>query len=188
MRSSETETAIKRSCRTLEASCAECSGKVRRAERGLVCASCRCYFHDVTSTRLQADNLHRLMNGRCRFSNSRPDLASTHPGAEPRLYKQYQGPTQDQLVILQWNANGILREMVPLDTVLVLLQVDVACIQKAKLLPKDKNLKFHKIGQFVATTQFWWRQGAKASSSTYVRHGHSLPPVQLLEHPMCWRD
>ena len=32
------------------------------------------------------------------------------PCAEPQLEKQYQGPKQDKLVILPWNANGILRE------------------------------------------------------------------------------
>ena len=81
------------------ASCVECSRKVRRGARRLVCFSCRCHFHFncVTSTRLQADILHRLVNWQCRFRNSRPDLVPNHPVAEPRLHKQYQGPRQDHL-------------------------------------------------------------------------------------------
>ena len=51
-----------------------------------------------------------------------------NPGAEPRIVKQCQGFRQDQLVILQWNANGILREVSALETVLALLLVDIACI------------------------------------------------------------
>ena len=59
-------------------------------------------------------------------------MVPNHPGAEPRLDKQYQGPRQDQLVITQWNANGILHEVAALMTVLTLLQVDVECIQETK--------------------------------------------------------
>ena len=62
-----------------------------------------------------------------------------HPGAELQLNKQCQGPKQDQLFILQWNSNGILREVAALEAVLPSLQVDIECIQETKLLPKDKT-------------------------------------------------
>ena len=62
-----------------------------------------------------------------------------HSGADPRLDKQYQGYRQDQLVIIQWNANGIQCEVASLETVLASLQVDVVCIMETKLLPKYKN-------------------------------------------------
>ena len=85
--------------------------------RRLVCASCRCHFHFnySTSTRLQTENLHRLINWRCRFCNSRPYLVQSHPGGELRLDMQYRGSKQDQLVILLWNVNGILRELAALE-------------------------------------------------------------------------
>ena len=103
--------------------------------------SCQCHFlfNCVTSTCLQADNLHWLVNWRSTFCNSRPDLLPSRPGAEPRLGNECQVPRQDQLVILRWNANGILREVMALKTVLVSQQVDVACIQVAELLSKDKT-------------------------------------------------
>ena len=85
------------------APCAECSGKVRRGSRQLVCATCRCHllFNCVTSTCLQADNLHWLVNRQCRFCNHRPYFEPDHPAAEPRFDKQYQGPKQVQLVIVK---------------------------------------------------------------------------------------
>ena len=79
------------------------------------------------------------MNWRCRFCNCRPDLVPSRPGAESRLYKPNQGSRQYQLVISQWNVNGILREMAALLTVLTSLQVDATRIREIKLLPKDKT-------------------------------------------------
>ena len=98
------------------APCAEWSGKMRRGAGRLAYRACRCYFHlnYVTSTRLQADSLHSLVNWRCRFCNSRPDLVPSQPGDESRLNEQYQGPMMEQLVILQWNAFKILRNVAAL--------------------------------------------------------------------------
>ena len=126
-----------------------------------MCASCRRHFHSncVTSTHLQADKRHQLENCPCRFCNSRPDLVPNNPGAEPRLNKQHQGSRQHQLVILQWNANGILREVAALETVLASLQVNVACSQESKLLPKDKTTEIpqhravHRGGQIHGETR-----------------------------------
>ena len=67
--------------------------------------------------------------------------------AEPRLDKQCQGPRQDQLVITQCNADSTLCEVSEIKTVLDTQQVDVACIQETKLLPKDKT---REIPQFWA--------------------------------------
>ena len=50
--------------------------------------------------------------------------------------------TKDKLVILQWNANGILREVAALETFLESLQVDISCIQETKLLPNEKTPEF----------------------------------------------
>ena len=107
-----------------------------------MCVSHRNHFHfnRFNSTRLQVDNFHRLVNWRCRFCNSRQDLVPNHPCAEPRLDKQ------DLLVILRWNANSMLCEVTVPNTVLALLQVDVACIREAKLMPKDKTREIPQYG------------------------------------------
>ena len=145
-----------------------------------MCASCRCHFHfyRVTSTRLQADNLLRLMNWRCRFCNGRPDLVPNHPGAETRLDKQYQGYRQDKLVILQWNANGILREVAALETVLASLQADAACIQDTKHQPKDNTPEINQYSAFSRGRQI---QGEARGGSLiiYVR----ATPVLSAIHP-----
>ena len=128
-----------------------------------MCVSCRCHFHFrcVTSTHLQADNLQRLVNWRCRFSNCRPDLVTTIVGAEPRLDKQYPGPSQEELVITQWEADGILREVTELKTVLASLQVDTLSVsRKLNSCQRTKPLKLLNIGQFIATAQFSGTQGA----------------------------
>ena len=100
------------------------------------------------------------MNWRRRSHNSRPDLAPNHPGAEPQLDKDYQGPRQYQLVILQLNANSILYKVAMFETILASLQVDVACIHETKLLPKDKT---HEITQYRAVgrgRQIQWESRA----------------------------
>ena len=135
-----------------------------------MCISCRCHFHFncVTSTCLQADSHHRLVIWRCIFSNSRPNFELNHLGAEPRLNKQYHGSKQNQLVVLQCNANGILREVVALKTVLASLQVDVACIQETKLLPMDKAPEIPQHRAACLITIFRGRQGVEASSSMHM--------------------
>ena len=137
---------------------------------------------------LLADSHHRPMNWRCRFCNSRPGLMPNHPGAEPRLDKQYQGPRQDQLVILQWNSDGILREVTALKMVHDMQQVDITWIQETKLLPKDNTPGIPQYRAVCCETQFKGRQGVEASSSMYAQHWHSLLSDQLLERPMCWRN
>ena len=56
----------------------------------------------------------------------------------PVLDKKSRGVHQYQLRILQWNANGIHREL-PLLEDLETTNVEVACIQETKLQPKDKT-------------------------------------------------
>ena len=108
--------------------CAECSEKVRRGASQVVCGSSRChvYFNCVSSTRLQVDYLHQLVNCRCMFCISRQVSVSNHPGAEPWLVKQYQRFKQGHLFTLRWNASCIIREVAALETVMASLQVDFA--------------------------------------------------------------
>ena len=46
---------------------------------------------------------------------------------------------QYQLCILQWNANGIHRELPLQEDLLEATNVDVVCIPETKLQPKDKT-------------------------------------------------
>ena len=124
MRSSKPETAMKRMCQTLGGILFR---MLQESEERSKTTSV--YFVPMPISLqlcyLLADSHHRPMNWRCRFCNSRPGLMPNHPGAEPRLDKQYQGPRQDQLVILQWNSDGILREVTALKMVHDMQQADM---------------------------------------------------------------
>ena len=58
----------------------------------------------------------------------------------PVIDKKSPGVHQCQLCILQWNTNGIHRELPFLEDIYEATNVDVVCIQEMKLQPKDKTL------------------------------------------------
>ena len=107
----------------------------------------------------------------------------SHPGAVPRLDRQFLASMLDRLVISQWNASDILGEMAALNAVLASLQVDIACIQETIHLPKDTT---PEIPQYRAVCPIQGRQVVEDSSFTYVPHWHSLLSTQLLGCPTCW--
>ena len=47
------------------------------------------------------------------------------------------GQTATEVHIMQWNANGILREVEELEQYITTRDIDVCCVQESKLLPKD---------------------------------------------------
>ena len=72
-------------------SCADCSGKVRRGEIRLLCVSGLCHFHFycATSTRLQDNDLHRLVKWQCLSSTcnaSDPDRTNWSSKRECQRY------------------------------------------------------------------------------------------------------
>ena len=57
----------------------------------------------------------------------------------PVLDKKSPGVQQYQIRILQWNANGIHRELPHREVLLEATNVDVVCVQETNLQPNDKN-------------------------------------------------
>ena len=63
---------------------------------------------------------------------------SSQPNPDNAQTTSVQAGTPHRIRILQWNANGILRELHLLENLLQEKDVDVACIQETKLIPPDE--------------------------------------------------
>lgn len=88
------------------------------------------------------------------------------------LDKKSKGITQQQLRILQWNANGIFRELPLLKDRLASLKIDVACIQETKLLPSDRT---PELRQYAAIRQDWHIQGEARGGGLLIFVRKTLP-------------
>ena len=76
------------------------------------------------------------------------------PDAETQFDMQYHATEQAYLDNQQCNADGILRDVAALETVLESMQSDVACFLETRLLPKDKSPEIPQCGKFPCDRQF----------------------------------
>ena len=158
----------------------ECKGRIRQGARRLVCYKCKCQSHIqcMTTTRSQADVAFQ-MQGWCCPKCIQQQNATGQPTNQPiRLDPKTTGAKQAQIRILQWNANGIHRELPLLEELLEKNNVDIACIQESRLLPKDRTPELH---HFNAIRRDRPVQGEARGGGllTYVRKTLSY---RLLEH------
>ena len=118
--------------------CTECRGRIRIGARRLRCLKCRGQFHIqcMTTTRSQVDVAFRPQGWCCPSCTDQPKTTDNRQ-TKPTLDPKSTGVQQANLHILQWNANGIHRELPLLEKLLEELHVDIDCIQESRLLPSN---------------------------------------------------
>ncbi|MES9973890.1 MAG: reverse transcriptase family protein, partial [Candidatus Thiodiazotropha sp.] len=83
------------------------------------------------------------------------------------------------LQIVQWNANGILRELPLLEDYLERHRVDIACVQETKLLPRDQT---PHLKQFTAVRQDRQIQGEARGGGLLIYVRKDIPYKVVQRH------
>ena len=123
------------------ASCSACTTQIRQGAQRLVCWSCKAQYHlrYMMSNRTQIVRTKTTQRWQCTHCSQKPIADSHDNQMVPVLDMTSPSVHQCNLRILQWNANGIHRELPFLEDLLEAANVDVVCIQETKLQPKYKT-------------------------------------------------
>ena len=97
------------------------------------------------SNRNQIVRTQRTQRWKCTLCSQKPVADSQDNQMAPVLDMKSPGIRQYKIRILQWNANGIHRELQLLEDLIEATNVDVVCIQETKVQLKDKTREHRTI-------------------------------------------
>ena len=119
------------------ASCLACTTRIRQGAWRLVCWSYKAQYHISCMMSNHTQIVRTQATQRWQSTHCSQKLAADSQDNQmaPVLYKKIPGEYQYQLRILQWDDNGIHRELPLLEDFLEATNVDVVCIQETKLQP-----------------------------------------------------
>ena len=125
--------------------CKDCKRKINRNAPRKQCATCRGSFHiqcngNTPSERQQVRRNPDWNCNPCKVEHgSRNNVTADVPLPQPA-----KTPTQDVIRVLQWNAGGIHKHIMELESYLDEEKIDICCLQETKMIPSDSSPCFVK--------------------------------------------
>ena len=111
--------------------------RIRQGARRLACWLCNAQYHFNC---MMFNHTQTTQRWQCIHCSQKPVADRLDNQMAHMLDRKSHDVRQNQLRILQWNANGIHAELPLLEDLLEFSNMDVVCIQETKLKPKDKTL------------------------------------------------
>ena len=126
-------------------SCNSCKKRIKREPRLLKCTKCQHYSHKQTKcsgltlegTRIVIETDTDFTCTECENREDRDYITKIKP--HRNISEKISGPQNQQLTILQWNADGLTTKVIELTERLKEDNVDIANIQETKLKPHMKT-------------------------------------------------